>query len=65
MKYLGILKDSLREAIDTKVFPVTVALSCLVVVLVGSVSYRPVPAEEQFRRTAQLLTWASSVIPQN
>src|SRR5258708_7643685 len=46
MKYLAILNDSLREAIDTKVFYVMVALSAIVMLVVGSVSFRPRPAAE-------------------
>src|SRR5262249_51458298 len=42
MKYLAILKDSLLESIDTKVFYVMLALGAIVVLLVASVSYRPV-----------------------
>jgi len=38
-------EDSLR-AIDSKVFYVMVGLSGLLVLLVGSISFRPVPAEE-------------------
>jgi ABC-type transport system involved in multi-copper enzyme maturation permease subunit len=45
MKYLAILKDSLREAIDTKVFYVMVGLSLVVILCVASVSFRPEPAE--------------------
>ncbi len=46
MKYLAILKDSLREAIDTKIFYVVVALSVLVSLLVITVSYRPVSTQD-------------------
>lgn len=45
MKFWAILKDSLREAIDCKVMYATVGLSCLVFVIVGSISYKPMPAE--------------------
>lgn len=64
MKYLGILKDSLLEAIDTKVFYVTIGLSCLVVLLIGSVTFRPVPAEEQFKRATEMLTFLVNLNPQ-
>lgn len=63
MKYLGILKDSLFEAIDTKVFYVTIGLSCLVVLLIGSVTFRPVPAEEQFEGIAKRLNIAFGFVP--
>ena len=46
MKYIAILKDSLREAIDTKVFYVMVILSLIVILFVAGISYTPAPAEE-------------------
>ncbi|HYV35682.1 MAG TPA: ABC transporter permease [Gemmataceae bacterium] len=49
MKYLAILKDSMREAIDTKVFYALAVLSLLVVVIVGSTSYTAVDAETAFQ----------------
>jgi ABC-type transport system involved in multi-copper enzyme maturation permease subunit len=57
MKFLAILKDSLREALDTKVFYVMVGFSLLVVLFVGSVGYRPVSVEEKARRNMFLMTW--------
>jgi ABC-type transport system involved in multi-copper enzyme maturation permease subunit len=53
MKFLAILKDSLREAIDTKVFYVTLGLSTLLLLLVASVSFRPLTVEEQAQQTAK------------
>lgn len=49
MKFLAILKDSLRETIDSKIFYVMIGISVLVTLLVLSVSFRQVSAEEQFR----------------
>lgn len=49
MKYLAILKDSFREAIDTKVFYVTIGLSLLLAFVLASVSFLPVPAEEALK----------------
>jgi ABC-type transport system involved in multi-copper enzyme maturation permease subunit len=46
MKYLAMLKDSLREAIDTKVFYVMVALSSVLILVFSSVSFRPLSATE-------------------
>ena len=46
MKYLAILKDSVREAIDGKIFYVTVILSVLVSLGVAGLSFRPVPMPE-------------------
>lgn len=57
MKFLAILKDSLREALDTKVFYVMVGLSLLVVLFVGSVGYRPLSVEDDARRNMARMTW--------
>jgi ABC-type transport system involved in multi-copper enzyme maturation permease subunit len=57
MKFLAILKDSLREALDTKVFYAMVGISLLVVLFVGSVGYRPVSVEEQARANMTRMTW--------
>jgi ABC-2 family transporter protein len=46
MKFLALVKDSVREAIDLKVFYVTVVLSAVVSLLVLSLRFRPVPPEE-------------------
>jgi ABC-type transport system involved in multi-copper enzyme maturation permease subunit len=43
MKFLAILKDSVREAVDTKVFYVMVGLSLVLVVLAASASFTPEP----------------------
>jgi len=45
MKFLAVLRDSLRETLDVKLFYVMVGLSVLVLVGVGSVSYNPVSVE--------------------
>ena len=44
MKFLAILKDSLREAIDTKVFYVMAVLSTLLTLLAFSFTFTPKPA---------------------
>ena len=44
MKFLAMLKDSLREAIDAKVFYVMVALSLLLILFVLTTSFKPLPA---------------------
>jgi ABC-type transport system involved in multi-copper enzyme maturation permease subunit len=46
MKYLAILKDSWREALDSKVLYFLLGLSALVIVGVASISFRPKPADE-------------------
>src|SRR4051812_13225946 len=45
MKFLAILKDSLREALDSKVLYALLGLSVLVIVGVASISFKPRPAE--------------------
>jgi ABC-type transport system involved in multi-copper enzyme maturation permease subunit len=46
MKYLALLKDSFREAVDSRVLWVTIVLSCAIAFAVGSISFRPLPASE-------------------
>lgn len=50
MKFLAILEDSFREAIDTTIFTIQVGLSVVLVVLVGSTSFQPVDATEAMQR---------------
>jgi ABC-type transport system involved in multi-copper enzyme maturation permease subunit len=57
MKFLAILKDSIREAIDTKVFYVTLGLSTFLLLLVASVSFRPLTVEDQAQQTARFLNF--------
>ncbi|HEY7152820.1 MAG TPA: ABC transporter permease [Gemmataceae bacterium] len=57
MKFWAILKDSLREALDTKVFYAMAGFSLLVILLVGSVGYRPVSVEEEARNLTEQMTW--------
>lgn len=45
MRYLAILKDSLREAIDAKSLFVLLALSTLAIAFVATVSFKPLSAE--------------------
>ncbi len=59
MKFLAILKDSTREAIDTKVFYVTLGLSAFLLLLVASVSFRPLTVQEQAEQTARFLNFAT------
>jgi ABC-type transport system involved in multi-copper enzyme maturation permease subunit len=46
MKLLAVFKDSLREAIDSKVFYVMVGLSSLVILFALTLSFKPQPALE-------------------
>ncbi len=57
MKFLAILKDSLREALDTWTLYATLIVSALIVLLMASVTYRPVPAQEQFHRFTEGMNW--------
>jgi ABC-type transport system involved in multi-copper enzyme maturation permease subunit len=54
MKFLAMLKDSLREAIDSKVFYVMVGLSTLLILLAMTATFSPKPGGEAFMRTAAL-----------
>lgn len=49
MKYLAVLKDSLREALDSKVIYFTVGLSFIVMLAVASLSFSPQPAQNGFQ----------------
>jgi hypothetical protein len=60
MKYLAVLKDSLREAIDLKIFYVTVGLSLLISLLVGTTTLSPVPMEEAL--TSKLWFWNALIL---
>lgn len=58
MKYVAIFKDSLREALDGKIIYFMFALSALIILFVGSISFRPVPVADQFETVADLTNWA-------
>jgi ABC-type transport system involved in multi-copper enzyme maturation permease subunit len=49
MKFLAILRDSLRETFDVKLFHVLIGLSALVVLFVFSITYKPAGMEEQVK----------------
>lgn len=50
MKYLAILKDSLRETIDSKVFFVVIAFSALAIFLMATLTLTPNPPDEGLRK---------------
>ncbi|MCI0380349.1 MAG: ABC transporter permease [Gemmataceae bacterium] len=52
MRYLAILKDSLREALDSTVLYIMLGLSALVVLLVATVSFENLPAARTFEKVA-------------
>ncbi|MCX7702373.1 MAG: hypothetical protein N2039_15975, partial [Gemmataceae bacterium] len=49
MKFLAILHDSFREAVDGWVIYVTLGLSTLFIGLIACIGYQPVPAEKAYR----------------
>ncbi len=55
MKALAIFYDSLREALDSKIIYATLAISILFLLLMASLSFRLVPAQEQVAEFANLL----------
>jgi ABC-type transport system involved in multi-copper enzyme maturation permease subunit len=52
-KYLAILKDSLREAIDNKILYVMVGLSFLIIAVIASMSFRPLSADKAMKSIVQ------------
>jgi ABC-type transport system involved in multi-copper enzyme maturation permease subunit len=48
MKFFAILKDSVREAVDSKVLYVMMALSGVMIFLAFSLSFKPQPGQEFF-----------------
>lgn len=47
MKYLALLRDSFREALDTKVIYFTFGLSLFLIMILLSLSYRPLTVREE------------------
>jgi hypothetical protein len=62
MKFLALMKDSLREAVDSKVLFVTLGLSCLLILAVGSVSFRPLTAQEEIEDNSWLTFWDKAYV---
>jgi ABC-type transport system involved in multi-copper enzyme maturation permease subunit len=56
MKLLAILRDSLREAIDSKVFYVMIGLSVVVTLLASTTTFKPRPAQEIMQIATVFLT---------
>jgi ABC-type transport system involved in multi-copper enzyme maturation permease subunit len=52
MKFLATLKDSFREAVDSKVFYVMVGLSLLVTLLAFTMTFTPKPMAREFMQAA-------------
>jgi ABC-type transport system involved in multi-copper enzyme maturation permease subunit len=57
MKFLALLRDSLREATDSAVLYVTIGLTGLFLLLVASLSFRPVPVDEQVQKIPNQFNW--------
>jgi len=53
MKYFAILKDSLRETIDSKVLFVVVAMSLFAIALMATLSFEPNPPDEALKKIAE------------
>lgn len=58
MKFLAILKDSLRETLDVKLFYVMLGLSVVAIILIASISYKPASLERQIRFNTDLMNSA-------
>jgi ABC-type transport system involved in multi-copper enzyme maturation permease subunit len=65
MKALAILKDSLREALDSKVFYFLLALSALVILVVASVGYTMMTAQGELEAIADQWNWINGLQTQN
>ena len=61
MRYFAILKDSLREALDSKVLYVMLVMSLAVIVLVACISFTPVSAEK--KNMEQFFLTGTDVMP--
>jgi ABC-type transport system involved in multi-copper enzyme maturation permease subunit len=55
MKFIAMLKDSLRETIDSKVFFVVIAISLLFIGLMATLQLTPRPAEDALRELIDML----------
>src|SRR5438309_452566 len=58
MKYLALLRDSFREALDSKVLYFTFGLSVLLILSLLSISFRPVTPADQAELAYSLFNWA-------
>jgi hypothetical protein len=63
VKLLALLKDSLREAVDRKIFAAMLVLSGLLTLFVASISYRPITLEEELTAEAGRMTWIGGFGP--
>jgi hypothetical protein len=58
-----MLKDSLREAVDRKIFAAMLVLSGLLTLFVASISYRPITLEDELSTAARAMAWGMSFNP--
>ncbi len=63
MKLLAMLKDSLREALDRKIFAAMLVLSGLLTLFVASISFRPITLEDDLNTALRMMTWGMSFNP--
>ena len=56
MQYLALLRDSFKEAMDSKVLYFTFALSVLAILFMASVSFQPMTAKDQADFTAEFVS---------
>jgi hypothetical protein len=63
MKLLAMLRDSLREAVDRKIFAAMLVLSGLLTLFVASISYRPITLEDDLKSHTGWMTWGMSFNP--
>ncbi len=61
MRYLALLRDSYREALDSKVIYFTFGLSLLMVLLLASMSFRPVSVKDDVEFMCGISDWSSNV----
>ena len=64
MKFLAILKDSVREAMDTSVFYVMAGLSALLIVVMASISFKPVSVEDDVKQFTGTFNWIMGLASQ-
>jgi hypothetical protein len=63
MKLFAMLKDSLREAVDRKIFAAMLILAGLLTLFVASISYRPITLEDELQTAVRMMTWGISFNP--
>jgi len=64
MKFLSILKDSFREAMDGKIIYAMLVMALLFTILVASISFKPVSVEDHVRVVPERLNAVLNLFPQ-